>query len=164
MANSADRQASSIGHSSATTRARKSRRRLQHHYRSHHPNRVVHQTMSLSETRKQNRERVRKHRGVTTLQRACQKCQAILSIYAEEHETLCAVCFSEHATHEEYVMMEELRESGLFRHPDYCKNGHNLNIHGKMIDKGDGKESRRCTECRRINQAAYQRRRRTRQT
>lgn len=119
--------------------------------------------MSLAEDRKRTRERVRQYRCGAPTKRRCRKCDAYLSRYAEDHETLCAVCFQNHATHEDYVVFEELRETGLAKHPDYCINGHNLTTHGKVMNAGGGRTTRRCNECRRLNQIEYQRRRRARQ-
>ena len=120
--------------------------------------------MSLAKVRKSTRERVRKHReGEPTTKRQCPHCSAFLSRYAEENETMCSVCFKAHATHEQYVVMEELRETGLAKHPDYCINGHNLTTHGKIVNGSSGRTTRRCNECRRLNQITYQRKRRARQ-
>lgn len=90
--------------------------------------------------------------------RACADCGCRLSRY--NPDDVCAACYAASDTsHDEYL--RELRTpEALLRGADTCKRGHDLLIHGRIVDAGDGRTTRRCSICRADRQREYQRRRR----
>lgn len=109
--------------------------------------------MSTAHARKLGRERARRFRArkagrdYVETRRYCATCNAQLSMYAEPDEKLCAPCYAASATLEQYVLDETRQPDET---ADLCSRGHDLRVHGRMVDKGDGTKSRRCYQCRLI--------------
>jgi len=85
--------------------------------------------------------------------RACTECGAFISIYAPDKATLCSPCDSKDLSFEAFLDSFDAHKPTPMTSPGTCKNGHDLSITGVVVNKGDGKFSRRCGECRRDYQA-----------
>ena len=85
--------------------------------------------------------------------RACTKCGAIISRYAPEKARICSPCESKNLSFEAFLDSFDVHKPTPMTRPGTCKNGHDLSITGVVVDKGGGKFSRRCGECRRDYQA-----------
>jgi len=66
---------------------------------------------------------------------------------------MCAPCESKNLSFEAFLDSFDAHKPTPMTSPGTCKNGHDLSITGVVVNKGDGKFSRRCGECRRDYQA-----------
>lgn len=99
------------------------------------------------------------------MSRACIECGARLSRYASESDTTCAPCYARtERSYEEHLasIVDVVAQRRVGASNDFCKRGHDLIEHGRMIPKGDGTKTRRCMVCRRERERAYAQQRRAR--
>lgn len=93
--------------------------------------------------------------------RACTHCGCNLSRYNDT--PLCSACTAiKPPSYDDYFASVADTTEGKLRGADTCRNGHDLTIHGKVIQTGGGRSTRRCMTCRREREKQYQRDRRAR--
>ena len=84
--------------------------------------------------------------------RACIRCSARLSAYADAAAHLCAPCEAKHAPTDQELDDAAMRLEPKL--PNHCYRGHDMAVHAMPVRVGRF-ETRRCRACLNLRQRAY---------
>lgn len=91
----------------------------------------------------------------------CLECGARLSRYADAGETRCAPCGG--TRYESHLSMIDAVARAQRERTTVCKRGHDLDEHGKIMRRENGRETLSCAACKRDRDREYARERRARE-
>lgn len=94
------------------------------------------------------------------MSRACRRCGARLSRYAEIGDEFCLPCFR---TAGEHIDLIDAVARANGEPETVCKRGHDLDEYGAPAMRTGGRPTRICLACKRERDAGYARKRRARE-